>query len=120
MRQSERLTRAADFAEVRRTGRMVSEPSLTLCYKLRAGSTRRAGFVVGKKLGKATVRNRIRRRLKEAYRLAKSSIKPGVDLVLTARPGAANCDYWALDRTFRNLLRRAGLLVSDLAGGEVL
>lgn len=75
----------------------------------------RCGFSVGKKVGKAVVRNRVKRRLREIARL--SSIKPGWDIVLIARPGAAAASYADLDRATADLLGRARLLSSPEDAG---
>ena len=48
-------------------------------------ASNRVGITVGKKLGHAVVRNRVRRRLREVYRLNESKFAPGWDLVIVAR-----------------------------------
>lgn len=68
----------------------------------------RCGFSVGKKVGKAVVRNKVKRRLREIARL--TPIKSGWDIVLIARPGAAAASYADLDRATADLLGRARLL----------
>ena len=66
------------------------------------------GFSVSKRVGKAVVRNRVRRLLKEVVRLA--PIKSGWDIVFVARPVAATADYHQLKRSVEKLLARADLL----------
>ena len=68
----------------------------------------RCGFSVAKDVGKAVVRNRVRRLLREVVRI--TSIKPGWDIVFIARPGAANADYYDLKRSIGKLLLRARLI----------
>lgn len=69
----------------------------------------RVGFTVTKKIGKAVLRNRIRRRLKEAARqVFPDHAAPGYDYVVIARPGAATRDFpLLLDDMKRALLRLA-------------
>jgi ribonuclease P protein component len=69
----------------------------------------RLGFTVTKKIGNAVVRNRTRRRLKEAARLVLAS-QPlaGVDLVLIGRAGTAKRDFSALQNDVRRALVKAG------------
>ncbi|AVX21905.1 MULTISPECIES: ribonuclease P protein component [Carboxydocella] len=74
-----------------------------------SGRTRFA-FVVSKKLGKAHVRNKVRRRLREICRLDAKNIAEGYDLVIIARQGALEADYWKLRNAVRHLLKRAGLM----------
>lgn len=69
----------------------------------------RVGFTVTKKIGKAVLRNRIRRRLKEAaQRVFPENAAPGFDYVVIARPAAATRDFpLLLDDMKRALLRLA-------------
>lgn len=69
----------------------------------------RLGFTVTKKVGNAVLRNRTRRRLREAARLvlANQAIS-GVDLVLIGRDGTATRDFVALQDDIRRALVRAG------------
>ncbi len=69
----------------------------------------RLGLTVSVKLGGAVVRNRIRRRLKEAYRLREDSLKQGFDVVLVARSRAATASYGELDREMARLFARLEL-----------
>ena len=78
------------------------------------------GIVVSKKVGNAVTRNRVRRRLREALTailretpLANHSLHKGVasfDLVVIARPSAANADYWQLKTALTQALKKAGAL----------
>jgi len=71
----------------------------------------RYGFSVAKEIGKAVVRNRVRRLLKEIASLA--NIKLGWDIVFIARPNAATADYYQLKKSMEKLLLRAHLTNKD-------
>ncbi len=73
----------------------------------------RYGFSVTKNIGKAVVRNRIRRLLKEISRT--TPVKPGWDIVFIARPEAVAADYNELSKSVEMLLRRAHLINKDEA-----
>ncbi len=64
----------------------------------------RLGLTVGTKVGKAVVRNRVRRRLREIYRLHEHQLHPGWDLVVVARTRAAFAPYRELERDFLKTL----------------
>ena len=60
----------------------------------------RLGYTVSAKLGKAVCRNRIRRRLREIYRLNSSRIKNGYDIIIVARKRSVNADYQKMNDAF--------------------
>jgi ribonuclease P protein component len=70
----------------------------------------RYGFSVNKPLGKAVIRNRVRRLLKEIVR--SMPIKQGWDIVFIARQGAVDADYHQLNESVEKLLIRADLLLN--------
>ena len=71
----------------------------------------RYGFVVGKRVGKAVVRNRVKRLLREVTRSAPT--KSGWDMVLIARNPAAAADYYQIGSAVAGLLRRAHVLADN-------
>ena len=70
----------------------------------------RVGLTVSKKLGKAHVRNRVRRRLREIYRLNEELFTPGWDIVVVARSGAVDAPFDKLTERYLSLARKAGIL----------
>ena len=74
----------------------------------------RVGITVSKKLGKAHVRNRIRRRFREVYRLNEDKFLPGWDIVVVARSRAVDASFARLTASYLALARKAGLLREDL------
>ena len=73
-------------------------------------NTNRVGITVSKKLGHAVVRNRVRRRLRECYRLNEDKFQPGWDIVVVARSKAIHADFGKLQEGYLDLARKAGLL----------
>ena len=70
----------------------------------------RVGITVSKKLGGAVVRNRVRRRLREAYRLNEERFAPGWDLVIVARSRCVDGEFSKLVQALLSLGEKAGIL----------
>lgn len=69
----------------------------------------RLGLTVSKKIGNAVVRNKVRRRLKEIYRLKEDMLPSGYDFVIVARSTAADATYAELDKDMNYILRKSGI-----------
>ena len=70
----------------------------------------RVGITVGKKLGKAHIRNRTRRRIREVYRLNEEKFQPGWDIVVVARAKSVDADFTKLTNAYLQLAEKAGIL----------
>lgn len=125
--RAERLTRRRDFAAVYARRRSWANPLLVL-YVLRrepdtaalaaeAAETRRLGFSVSKKVGKAHDRNGVKRRLRAICREDGGSWRRGFDAVFVARSGAADASFEDLRAAVSQLVARAGL-ASPAAGAR--
>ena len=77
--------------------------------KNRTGGNR-VGITVSKKLGKAVVRNRVRRRLREVYRLNEEKFQPGWDIVVVARSRSVEAKFPRLEEAYLALAKKAGIL----------
>ena len=121
----ERLRENRDFRLIYARGRSHAD-SLAVIYVLRrngdyanAAPGLRIGFVVSKKLGDAVVRNRIKRRLREAVRLRLSNLREGpFDIIFVGRAGAKGADWPAIEASIEELLRRAGMMREPASGRE--
>lgn len=108
MRREQRLRRRRDFAAAYRKGRIQSDQLLVLRVLPNSLPVSRFGFVAGKVVGGAVVRNRVKRRLREAARAL--PVRAGLDIVIGARKPAAGAPYEALARSLGALLDRAKAL----------
>lgn len=70
----------------------------------------RVGITVSKKLGKANVRNRVRRRLREVYRLNEDKFQSGWDIVVVARTRAIHAPFRKLTESYLSAAEKAGIL----------
>lgn len=87
---------------------------LVLYARRNRTGTNRVGITVGKKLGKAHVRNRVRRRLREVYRLNEGKFQPGWDIVVVARSRSVDADFSKLTEAYLALAQKAGILRDDV------
>ena len=78
----------------------------------------RLGLTTGTKLGHAVVRNKVRRRLREIYRLHEDELLPGYDIVVVARVRAVHSRYTQLERDFLRLAKKLQLLRPKGPGPE--
>ncbi|MGA7687545.1 MAG: ribonuclease P protein component [Terriglobales bacterium] len=99
-----RLLKHSDFERVYKQGRRHFSPHMTVFYLPQADAlqpagvkndakTARVGFTVGRMLGGAVQRNRIRRRLREAVRLRRSTFKPVVDIVINPKKSILTLEF---------------------------
>ena len=88
----------------------VADGLLVLYARKNRTDGNRVGVTVSKKLGKAHVRNRTRRRLREIYRLNEHRFARGYDIVVVARSAAVDADFAVLERAYLNLAKKAGIL----------
>lgn len=70
----------------------------------------RLGLTVSKKIGNAVMRNKVRRRLKEIYRLNEDRLLSGYDIVLVARGTSADSTYEDLEKDMNFIFRKSGIL----------
>ena len=70
----------------------------------------RVGITVSKKLGHAVIRNRVRRRLREVYRLNEELFQPGWDIVVVARSRCIDADFQSITKAYLALAAKAGIL----------
>jgi ribonuclease P protein component len=102
------LTKRAQYLTVYKSGKAWVDNLIVMKALPNELELSRCGFSVAKDVGKAVVRNRVRRLLREIVRI--TPIKPGWDIVFIARPAAVTADYHELKRSIEKLLLRAHLI----------
>jgi ribonuclease P protein component len=97
------LTASAEFQALFQRGKRVDRPALIVLYRDVPEPTR-VGFAVSRKLGNAVQRNRARRRLREAYRAARSSAPLHAAIVVIGRPAVLTVPFPTLVEQLRQAL----------------
>ena len=103
------LSKPEDFAALQGEGTVRSHPLLVVRVRRTGLEETRFGLSTGRKLGGAVVRNRVRRRLREALRVMEPSFQPGWDVLIIARPPVIGADFQTMAGALQNLLRRGGV-----------
>lgn len=106
-----RLTKRGSFSYVYRKGERKQTDALKLIYVQTRGEEK-VGFSVSNKIGKAVVRNKVKRRLRAAYRQFCGRVKPA-QMVFMASESIVKLSYQSIVSDVRGLLRRAGLLIDE-------
>ena len=104
------LSSPQDFAAIGEGGTTRSHPLFTARFLQTDLETTRIGLSTGRKLGGAVVRNRVRRRLREALRAMAPSFQPGWDVLIIARPAIVKADHDTLVGALQRILARGGAL----------
>jgi len=104
----ERLRKREEFSALLRRGKTFRHPQLTLKALPNGLVFSRAGFLISRKVGKAVVRNTVRRRLREVLRLA--PLAGEWDILIIASPKAGAAGFQELKGALMEVLSRAGLL----------
>lgn len=110
MRSLHRLKKNEDFSLAFKKGKSYADAKMVLYVRKKDPvEPYRVGFSVGKKLGKAVKRNRIKRVLREVVRLNAAHIPNGVDLVIIARFGIIDKHFSEVEKSFIKLMKKSSL-----------
>lgn len=111
MRGEEHLTKTAQYALVYSKGSSIVNERVVMKILPNGLDLSRYGFSISRRVGKAVVRNRVKRLLREILRL--TPLRPGWDIIFIARSRAADANYIDLEKSVRGLLSRARLLAQE-------
>lgn len=106
------------FRRLYHKGRSAANRCLVLYCRPNGSGENRVGLTVSAKLGHAVVRNRVRRRLREIYRLHEAQFQPGWDMVVVARSRAVDASYQTLEQSYLSLADKLGLLRKEKSANE--
>jgi ribonuclease P protein component len=105
-----RLKRRNDFRRVFRAGTSVANRQFVLySFKRMDEGVSRVGISISRKIGKAVVRNRIKRLVKEIVRHWMDQIHPHMDIILIVRNPVVGLDYKETESCLRHVMKRANV-----------
>ena len=106
-----RLKKKKDFEKVLKRGKGFKENFLVLKMTKNDLPQNRFGFIVGTKVSKkATLRNKLKRRLRGLAKAKIEKIKKGYDIILIAQPGLENRDFWELEEIVNKIFNQAKII----------
>ena len=107
MKRRYRLTKSADFARLRKQGQSWPSPLVLMSMDRNELGYSRFGFIVSRRVGKAVVRNRVKRQLREVMRHHLDEVPQGWDIVLVARPPIVEARFAEIENAVARTLARA-------------
>ena len=106
-----RLRTSRDFQHVRESGKSYHHSMLWISIVENKYGHNRYGFITNKRIGKAIVRNRVKRLMREHVRRLHPMLQQGYDVVVIARPQLAQKTYLQYGDALQAVFRQAGLLL---------
>lgn len=110
LRRAHRLKKNKDFQITYKKGKSVAGQYVILYYIKNNSDLNKFGFSVSKKIGKAVVRNRTKRILRECCRLHQNELKTGYNIIFIARPKIKGIKYRLVEQEIMKLFAKANLL----------
>ena len=118
MKRCYSLKRNKEFRHTYRVGKSAHARSMVLIYSARRSNGLKIGFSVGKKLGNAVVRNRTKRRMREAVTPLIPLMAQEGKLIFIAKPPILDESFASIGSTMRYLLKKAGLFNKEVPESE--
>ena len=116
----DKLRKNAQFRTVYRRGKSLSNDKLVLyVFKNRRNRDEKGnlynkvGFSISKKVGKSVVRSRVKRLMRESFRLNYEKIEEGYDFVFIARMSINDKSFFEVEKSMMNLFKKAGLIKDE-------
>ncbi|MEG2338059.1 MAG: ribonuclease P protein component [Clostridium sp.] len=113
MKSEEKIKRNSHFRYIYNRGKSLSNDTLVL-YRIKNNKpVSRLGISVSKKVGNSVVRNKVKRLIRECYRVNRGSYKTGFDFIFIARQKASTADYAKVESAMKHLMRKSGMFIEE-------
>ncbi len=110
MKFTQSLKKNEEFQNVYKFGKSYGNKYLILYTIENSSDYNRLGISVSKKVGNSVVRHRLKRLIKESYRLREDMFNSGLDIVVIARKNSDACDYASIDSALLHLMKLSKVL----------
>lgn len=110
MKFTQSLKKNEDFQSVYKSGKSYGNKYLVLYTFENHTDINRLGISVSKKVGNSVVRHRLKRLIKESYRLHEEMFNSGLDIVVIARKDSDACNYASIDSALIHLMKLSKVL----------
>lgn len=115
LKRQDKVKSKKDFKTVFKSGKRYSNSLISIVFKNNQetagkGSVKRLGIIASRKTGNAVQRNRLKRLIREAFRLGKQDFKKALDIVVILKPAAKDAAGEALRTRFLELCKKAHLI----------
>lgn len=114
MKKENRLKKRKEFAYIFKKGEGISSKYLVLTFVKSKLKTYKVGFSCGKKVGIAVVRNKVKRRIKEAVYFYRNNIKNGYNYIFVAKQNSANASFEEIKHDVEYLLKKSDTFMEKL------
>ena len=104
LRKEERVRSRTDFLRISKEGKRYQTEHFQVSVCPNRLSLRRLGIAVGKRVGKAVERNRLKRIIREVFRLNKAELLPSSDFVITGKKGAAGLNFSQVAKELKGII----------------
>lgn len=106
MKETFSLKKNQDFKLVYKRGKSFGNRLLVIYYLPNEKDYNNLGLSVSKKVGNSVTRNRIKRLIKESYRLNEKNIKKGYNIIIIARVRSSDADFKSIEKALVHLIRK--------------
>ena len=106
-----KLSKTSEFKKVFSEGRRIEGKNLIIFFLKNDYNFNRPGIIIKKEIGKAVVRNKIKRRLREAFRLINKKLSPGYDIIMLAKNNIKESNYFEICQDLESLLYKGKLFL---------
>lgn len=110
MKKTITIKNSRDFSRTFHKGKSYSDKFLIIYIFPNRLDINRIGISIGKKVGNSVVRNRVKRLIRESYRLIKDNIKSGFDILFVPRPASKDSEYLDLVNSTNKILKKLEMI----------